>query len=89
MAQPSPPDDDAPSGILEAGVLTLAGTMLGVFIAMGAVCLYLLLPSRPDIQEIRDFGVLVGFEVAALSFAVSSLLKATGRRAADNGPYAL
>jgi hypothetical protein len=73
----------------DAGVLTLGGALLGIFIAAGAVAVYLLLPARPDIQEIRDFGVLVGFEVAALSFAVSSLLRATGRRSKDNGPYAI
>lgn len=75
--------------VRDAGVLTLVGLVLGIFIAAGAVVVYLSFPARPDIREIRDLGVLVGFEVAALSLAVSALIRVTARRPEDQLPYAL
>jgi hypothetical protein len=73
----------------DADVLGLGGLLLGLFIAAGAVAFYLAFPGRPDVQEMRDLGVLVGFEVAALSIAFSSLVKITARRPKDDSPYAL
>ena len=73
----------------ELGLLTLLGLVTGLFIAAAGVAFYLLNPDRPDIQEVRDFLVLVGFEVAALSFAISSLIRVSGRRPGVDPPYAL
>jgi hypothetical protein len=73
----------------ELGLLTLLGLVTGLFIAAAGVAFYLMNPQRPDIQEIRDFGVLIGFEVAALTFAVASLIRVTGRRPGADPPYAL
>ena len=73
----------------ELGLLTLLGLVTGLFIAAAGVAFYLINPERPDIQEVRDFLVLVGFEVAALSFAVSSLIRVSGRQPGPQPPYAL
>jgi hypothetical protein len=73
----------------ELGLLAWLGLVAGIFLAAAGVAFYLMNPTRPDSQEIRDFGVLLGFEVAALSFAVSWLIRVTGKRPDAEPPYAL
>jgi hypothetical protein len=55
-----------------------AGGTVGASVAVAAVLLSLLYPIEVT-SELRDFGLLLGFEIAALSFALASLIKTTTR----------
>jgi hypothetical protein len=64
------------------------GGAVGAAIAVAAALLSLLYPIQVT-SELRDFGLLLGFEVAALSFALASLAKTTAKpdRERSDAPF--
>ena len=55
-----------------------AGGAAGALIAAASVAMFLLDPARFT-ADLRDFGLLIGFEVAALSFALASLIRTASK----------
>src|SRR5215207_5134174 len=89
MSPRSTPPGTAPTLFSDVGLLTMLAVILGIFVATASVVICLLFPTRPDITEIRDLGILVGFEISALSFAIGALIRVAGKRPDDDLPFAL